>query len=142
MRGFDPEPLAEGVPAKVADWRREDTISATVRGADWVVCCLPERLELMQKVIQRAQAEAPEGTIVAVASRAHDVEAIQGCALRPALVVHVDETADGGVGLNLSARNDAELKAAALATIAEVVAVLSLDEPEAEPDQRPDAESA
>ena len=49
--------------------------------------CLPDRLELMQKVIQRAQAEAPEGAVVAVTSHQHDVDGVQGCAIRPAQVV-------------------------------------------------------
>lgn len=120
VSGFDPDPAALGPPRGSRGWRREETISTTVAHADWVVCCLPDRLELMQKVIQRAQAEAPEAAVVAVTSRQHDVDAVQGCAIRPAQVVLVTGAPDRGVDLNVTGRNQAGLKLDALAVLSEV----------------------
>lgn len=120
VSGFDPEPSAQGLPRGSRGWRREETISTTVAYADWVICCLPDRLELMRKVIQRAQAEAPEGAVVAVTTRAHDVDAVQGCALRPARVVLLTGTPEEGVELNITGRNQPELKLDALAVLSEV----------------------
>ena len=97
VSGFDPDPSCQGLPGGSRGWRREETISTTVAHADWVVCCLPDRLELMQKVIQRAQAEAPGNAVIAVTTKAHDVDAVQGCALRPAQVVLITGAPDTGV---------------------------------------------
>ena len=62
VSGFDPDPSVDGLPSGSRGWRKQETISSTVAYADWVVCCLPDRLELMLKVLQRAQAEAPDIT--------------------------------------------------------------------------------
>ena len=123
---FDPDDRA-GLSATGADWRRETTISATVRRADWVIFCLPERLELIQMVIQRVQSEAPEGAVLAVASRDHDVEAIQGGAIRPGQIVRVLDEGVDGVALDVSSRNDDAVRATATEGLAELAAVLSLD---------------
>lgn len=120
VSGFDPEPGVLGLPRGSRGWRREETISTTVAYSDWVVLCVPDRLELMQKVIQRAQAEAPERAILAVSSYQHDVDAVQGCAIRPARVVLVAGAPDLGVDLSVTGRNPAELKLDALAVLSEV----------------------
>ena len=98
VSGFDPDPSAMGLPTGSRGWRREQTISSTVAYADWVICCVPDRLELMQKIIQRAQAEAADAAVIAVTSRLHDVDAVQGCAIRPAqvvLITHIESVVDG-----------------------------------------------
>ncbi len=120
VSGFDPDPAAPGLPKGSKGWRREQTISATAAQADWVICCLPDRLELMQKVVQRAQAEAPRNAIIAVCSREHDVEAVQGCAMRPSQIVLLTGVAGQGIGLNLTGRNPAELKIDAIAALSSV----------------------
>ena len=142
VTGFDPEPAAGRKLAGYPDMRREQTISATVQGADWVFCCLPERLELMQMVLQRAQAEAPREAFVAVASREHDVEAVQTCALRPAHVVRIAETDDGSLALDVTERNVSGLKAEAQQVLAELAAVLSLQSVGLDDDYDLGAESA
>lgn len=126
VSGFDPDPLAGRSLSGLTDWSREQAISSTVKGADWVMCCLPERLELMQMVLQRAQAEAPGQAIIAVASRVHDIEAVQACAMRPAQVFRVVEAKDGGMALDASERNESAAKEEAREGLAELAAVLSL----------------
>ena len=122
--------------------RREQTISSTVQGADWVFCCLPERLELMQMVLQRAQAEAPDEALVAVASREHDIEAVQNCALRAAHVVRVAEDEDGTLSLDVSERNRKGTRSEAQSVLAELAAILSLEPVGFDEDQDYGAESA
>ena len=125
VSGFDPDPSAAGLAAGSRGWRREETISSTVAHTDWVVCCLPDRLELMQMVIQRAQAEAPGNAVIAATSRQHDVDAVQGCAIRPAQVVLITGTPGDGFELNVTVRNDPELKVSALAVLSEVSPLVS-----------------
>lgn len=122
VSGFDPDPGAEGVPNLKRDWTREATISGTVRGADWVVICLPERLELMRKVIQRAQSEAPGDTVIAVVTHDFDVEAVQGCAHRPAQVLRVDQGEGGGYVIDVSSKTDAGAKSDARRVLAQLAA--------------------
>lgn len=122
VSGFDPDPLAEGVPDLKRDWTREATISSTVRGADWVMICLPERLELMRKVIQRAQSEAPRDAVIAVVTHDFDVDAVQGCAHRPAQVLRVDQGEDGGYLIDVSSKTDAGAKADARRVLAQLAA--------------------
>lgn len=141
VAGFDPDPSAGKPLNKLPDWRREKTISSTVQGADWVFCCLPDRLELMQMVLQRAQAEAPASAIVAVAARTYDIEAVQACTIRPGQVVRVTETDDGGLALDVSERNIPETRAVAREGLAGLAAVLSMQADEVE-DQARGAESA
>lgn len=119
--GFDPEPLV-----RVKDARREETISSTVARADWVIVAVPDRLELIQSVVRRAQAEAPEPALLAVVSRAFDAEAVRGCTLRPAQVVLVSDT-PGGVSLEVSSQTPPEVKVAALAFLSEVSDLVSPD---------------
>ena len=128
VRGFDPEPGAGRVLDTLLDGRREQTISATVQYADIVLCCLPERIELMQMVLQRAQAEAPAGSVVAVASRVQDIEAVQGCALRPGNVVRVVEADDGAFSLDVSERNAPGVQRHARDVLAELAGILSLQD--------------
>lgn len=142
VRGFDPEPEADCGVAWPRDWKREATISATVQRADWVFCCLPERLELVQMVIQRAQAEAPKGAVIAVASRQHDIDALQGCAIRPGQVLRLSEAAGGGLSLDVTDRNHAEMRAHVRAGFAELAAIRSLVPPVMDGPQEEDAESA
>ncbi len=122
VTGFDPEPLAEGVPSFQHDWRRETTISATVHGADWVVICVPERLELLRKVIQRAQAEAPKDAIFAVAARTFDIEEIQGCAVRPSCVIRVNTGETGGFIVDLTSKTEDAARTGASSVLAELAA--------------------
>lgn len=122
VSGFDPDPIAEGVPDLKRDWTRESTISSTVRGADWVVICLPERLELMRKVIQRAQGEAPRDTTIAVVTKDFDVDAVQGCALRPAHVLRVDQGENGGYVIDVSPKTDAKAKSDATMVLSQLAA--------------------
>ena len=123
VSGFDPDPTA--FPAlRRSEWQREHTISGTVKGADWIFCCLPERLELMQKVIQRAQAEAPESTVLAVHTM-FAVEDVQTCATRPGQLVQVSRDNDAGFSLSVTSRNLPEIKSSATKTLAEFAAVLS-----------------
>jgi len=122
VSGFDPDPIAEGVPDIKRDWTRETTISGTVRGADWVVVCLPERLELMRKVIQRAQSEAPREATIAVMTRAFDVDAVQGCAHRPAFVLRVDQGEDGGYVIDVSTKTDPKAKTDATLVLGQLAA--------------------
>jgi len=132
VAGFDPDPRAGAAGLPAGDWRRAETISATVRGADLVVLCLPERLELVQTVLQRAQAEVPEGGVIAVDTGAFNAEAVQGGAIRPGQIVQVTGSG-GGFELGVTGRNDAEIRAVAGAVLAELAAVASLaGEPPAE----------
>ncbi|MEO0945401.1 MAG: 3-hydroxyacyl-CoA dehydrogenase NAD-binding domain-containing protein [Pseudomonadota bacterium] len=129
---FDPEPSAGAFLSSHDDVRREGTISAAVKGADWIVCCLPERLELLRMVLQRAQVEARSQTIIVVATRDLDVEDIQACTLRPAQVVRVTEAEDGTLSLDVTDRNDDALRDDAQQVLAELSAALSLAPREAE----------
>lgn len=126
VAGFDPDDRAGLSLASDKAWRREKTISGTVKGMDWVICCLPERLELMRTVIRRAQAAAPDHAMIAVASRAFDIEAVQGCSIRTAQVFRVTEDEDGGLVLDLNAQNSDDLRESVKETFAGLAAVLSL----------------
>lgn len=123
VAGFDPDPKATGLAQARHGWRREQTISATVADADWIMICLPDRLELMRKVVQRAQVQAAETAIIAVSSSLHDVEAVQGCAIRPSQVVLVTGDAGSQVNLTFTSRNPPDLKIAALSTLSQVCPV-------------------
>ena len=95
-------------------------------------CCLPERLELMRTVIRRAQAAAPDDAIIAVMSPSFDIEAVQGCSIRPSQVLRVTEGDDGELVLDLNSQNRDGLRDKAKDTFAGLSAVLSLslaDEP-------------
>lgn len=136
VAGFDPDPSAGRVPSML----RAPTISRAVRGADWVICCLPDRLELVQMVLHRAQAEAVEAAVVAVASRCHDIEALQSCAMRPGQVVRLADQPDGGLTLDVTERNLPDLRARAEAGFAELAAIRSLMAPVgAQPEDRESA---
>ncbi len=102
VTGFDPEPLTNLPTGTGSRWKQETTISASVRDADWIAICLPERLELLQKVMQRAQAEAPKTAVVGVATTAFNIEEVQNCALRSDAVVIVSSGAKGGFTCDVS----------------------------------------
>lgn len=118
VSGFDPDPGAEGAVDLGKDWSREATISATVQGADWIVLCLPERLELLQMVIQRAQGAARKSATVAVMTTEFNVDAVQGCAIRPEHIVRINEGEEGGYTLDVSSKTDPGLKIEATTTLA------------------------
>ena len=142
VAAFDPDPETIRSLEKAKGVRREATISAAVRGAECIFCCLPERLELVQMVMRRALAEAPEGVIVAISSRVYDVEALQNCTIRPGQVFRLSETEGGGVSLDVSNINTQGLKEAAERIFSELAAVRSLQYMAAETDQSEDAKSA
>lgn len=127
VSGFDPDQAATGLSSARRGWRRDGTISTCVAGADWVLLCLPERMELVQKVVQRAQAEAPDGAVLGVVSDAFDVDAIQGCAIRPGRIVLIDGLPQTGAELKVSHRNQSELKVDALAVLSEICAEPALN---------------
>lgn len=141
VSGFDPDPAVAGPSRNRRGWKREETISTSVSFADWVLICLPERLELVQKVIQRAQAQAPDGAAIAVVSQTFDIDAVQGCAIRPGRIAAITATPDDGPVLLLSAKNKADFKVDALAVLSEVCpAAPAVDVPKVV--QRDDARSA
>lgn len=128
LRAFDPDPRAGAGGALPKGTKRETTISGTVHGADWIFCCVPERLELVQKIVQRAQAEALRDAIVAIVSERFDIETLQGCTLRPGQVIRLTSDA-GGLAIDLTDRNVAAVRKTAEAGVAELAAVLSLMPP-------------
>lgn len=139
---FDPAPGAASAVARLPGLDRRETISSAVRHADWIICSVPDRLELVQKVIQRAQAEAPPSAIIAVASSDHDIETLQSCAVRPAQVVRLVEPVAGGVALDVSERNTPDLRHIAETLSAELAAVRSLAAEDGTADYESGAESA
>lgn len=120
VSGFDPDPCVSGPSQNRRGWRRDETISASVSFADWVLICLPERLELVQKVIQRAQAEAPDGAVIAVVTETFDIDAVQGGAIRPGRIAAITAAPEAGPVLLLSARNQADFKVDSLAVLSQV----------------------
>ncbi|MEM7752595.1 MAG: NAD(P)-dependent oxidoreductase [Pseudomonadota bacterium] len=126
VSAFDPAPNAASALARLPGTRRAETISTAVRGADWIVCSVPDRLELVQMVLQRAQAEMPPNGVVAVASPLYDVEALQSCTIRPGQIVRLAESEAGGVALDVTERNTPEFRMHAEALAAELAAVCSL----------------
>ena len=134
VSGFDPDDRAglsiRGGPA----WQRALTISGAVQGATWVICCLPERLELMRTVVQRAQASARMDAIIAVVSADHNIDAVQGCALRPSHVVRLDDDLDGTLALYVSylnGENERQQTKEALAVLSAALSVVPAPEPDA-----------
>ena len=121
VHGFDPDDRAGRLISGGASWRREATISGAVAKADWVICCLPERLDLMRTVIQRAQGAAADGAVIAVVSEAHDLEAVQGCAIWPGHVFRLIEGEAGELALDVNGQNGQDARARAT----EALAVLS-----------------
>ena len=142
VRAFDPAPNAASAVARLPGVHRAETISTAVRGVDWTVCCVPDRLDLVQMVLRRAQAEMPSMAVVAVASPLHDVEALQSCTVRPDQVVRVLGPEAGGVMLEVTERNAPEFRQTAERLAAELAAVLSLNANDDGGVQGSDAESA
>lgn len=142
VRAFDSDPAVSQDLSKLPGYRRVSTISSAVRKADWVFCCLPERLELVQMMMRRALAEAPRSAVVAVASQTYDVEALQSCTIRPGQIFRLGETEEGGVALGLSERNDPETIRFVEQAFAELAAVRSLRPVMCQVDEPDDAKSA
>ena len=140
LRVFDPADTAVEAMPKGPGCRRMDTISATVRDARWIVVALPQRLELQQKVIQRAQAEAPEGAIVIATAGALDLDLLQGPAPRPERVVQLRRDEAGDISLKLTRRNVDGLRADILALLSEIEG--DLDLPQQASDSEDSARSA
>ena len=134
---FDPEPDAEGGRPLKGDWKRHDTISGTVKGADWVLIAVPDRLELIRKVIQRVQAEAPERAVILSAARAFGIDEVQGCAWRPEQVVLVGRDETGGIALTLSQKNAPGLREDLTEALSAIAAVAALGDPPAALPARP-----
>ena len=126
VQGFDPDDRAGGGISTGASWRREGTISGAVSGAELVICCLPERLELVRTVVQRAQAAAAMDAMIAVASDIHDIDAVQGCAIRPTQVVRLLEGEGGDLALDVSSQNNSDIRERATNAVAELSAAASV----------------
>ncbi len=139
---FDPAVNAASAVARLPGLRRVETISMAARRAELILCCVPDRLELIQMVVQRAQAEADEGSVVAVVSGAHDIDALQSCSIRPGQVVRLAPSDDGGIALDVTSRNAPDLKDAAGALMAELAALQSLQPGDFSSDHEASAESA
>lgn len=134
IRAFDPDERPEGRLPKGASARRVQTISGTVRDASWVFISLPQRVELIQKVMQRAQAEAPDHAVIVTTARDLDLDTVQGCARRPERVVMLRPGEDGRVALFMTGRNDETIRGDVLALLSEVEGALDLPAPPVEDD--------
>lgn len=134
---FDPEPASRDLSVV-----RAGTISDCVAGADWVLVAVPERIELIRSVVQRVQASAPDGAVIAVASDRHKIDALQGCALRPEYVIRVGRRPEGGFLADLSPRNTGTTRSEATEVLAALAALDGLEPAHAQPDAPPDAETA
>ncbi|MCV6591751.1 MAG: hypothetical protein OIF48_02280 [Silicimonas sp.] len=102
VHGFDPDDRA-GPREPTGAWRREPTITGAVSRADWVVCCLPDRLDLLRAVIQRAQASARRAAVIAVVSETFEIDALQGCATWPGHVIRLVAGEAGALALDVNA---------------------------------------
>ncbi|MEM6386176.1 MAG: NAD(P)-binding domain-containing protein [Pseudomonadota bacterium] len=142
VRAFDPAPNAASAVVRLTGIERNETISAAVRGADWVICSVPDRLELIQMVVQRAQAEAPDGALIGVVSPQFDVQAIQSCALHAGQVVRLLTSATGGIAFDVTERNTSAVRQRAEQLAAELAACSSVRGTQEAPSIGPDAESA
>ena len=142
VRVFDPAPEADGLSGIRTKLQRASTISSCVARAHWVIVAVPGRLELMQTIIQRAQAEAPRDAIVAVTSLGDHIDAIQNGALRPARVVHVSRQDDGGFDMNVTQRNSDDFRRDAVLALSELSAVRTIGADYVPPVLRDDAASA
>lgn len=131
LRVFDPADIVGDAMPKGSGCRRMDTISASVRDAKWIVVALPQRLELQQKVIQRAQAEAPKGAIVIVTAGDLQLDDLQGPAPSPERVVQLRRDDTGEIALKLTRRNADGLRADILSLLSEIEGDLHLPAPSA-----------
>lgn len=126
VRVFDPSDMVDDAMPKGAGFRRCDTISGAVRDAAWIIVALPQRLELVTKVIQRAQAEAPAGAIVVSTAGRLDLDAMQMTSPRPERIVMLRPGEDGEIALKMTRRNTDGLRADVLALVSEIEADLDL----------------
>jgi 3-hydroxyacyl-CoA dehydrogenase len=141
VRSFDPAVNTASAINRLPGIIPAGTISGAVRDADCVICTVPDRLELIQMVLKRAQAEMPSEAVIGVASVGHDIEAIQACSFRPGQIVRLVEPEALGVALEVTDRNPPEARQRAERLAAELAAVLSFAPPPAD-HQGWDAESA
>ena len=135
VRVFDPNPAAEGAIPLSDGWSRHDTISEAVAGADWICVNLPERLELVQMVIARAQGASSDAATILATTRVFDAEQVQSCAIRPGRVVQVNEAEDGGLVLGVTDRNGDPVRDDVRLTLSAIAAQIGLDEA-TQPDQQ------
>jgi 3-hydroxyacyl-CoA dehydrogenase len=142
ITGFDPDPVPSGASVIGRDLRRETTISSSVARVDWVLICLPDRLELLRKVIQRVQAEAGDNAVIAVATSDHDMEAVRNCAMRPGNVIRVDRMPDGGFAADIPHDTSGTVRNDATAVLTELAALAGLTNRDAPADLQDKAESA
>lgn len=141
VHSFDPAPSTASAVARLPGLVSAGTISGAVRGADLVICSVPDRLELIQMVLKRVQAEASPEAVIGVASAGHDIEAIQTCSFRPGQIIRLIEPEAQGVAYDVTDRNPPEMRQWAECLAAELAAVLSFVPPP-EDHQEWDAESA
>lgn len=126
VSGFDPDDRAGRSISGGATWQRAPTISGAVKGATWVICCLPERLDLMRTVVRRAQASATKEAVVAVVSVDHNIEVVQGCSIRPSHVFRLNGGPDGDLALDVSHANGAQQRRQATDALAILSATQSV----------------
>ena len=139
VRAFDPDPEASCPILPRNAYRREDTISATVQAS---IHYQTEDALLLQKVIQRAQAEAPKDTLIGVVTREFGIDDVQSCALRPAMVIVTEAKDDGGYACAVTPKTDPAARATAEKVLAELAALGSIAALASLGLQPPDAESA
>lgn len=142
VRAFDPAISAAAAEARLDGVKRADTISSAVRGADWVFCCLPDRIELIQTVMRRAQSEAPNGAVLAVLSALYDIEALQSCTVRPSHVLRLSLDETGACVLDVTERNSDDVRAHAKRVASHLAAVGSLGDSHDKPAHDARSESA
>lgn len=138
---FDPAPSTASAVARLSGLVSAGTISGAVRGAELVICSVPDRLELIQMVLKRVQAETSLDAVIGVASTSHDIEAIQACSFRSGQIIRLVEPEARGVAFDVTDRNPPEARQRAELLAAELAAVLSFAPPPAD-HQGWDAESA
>lgn len=139
---FDPDAGAGAGLGRDVALSRRVTISETVHRAELIITALPERLELVQMMLQRAQAAAPEDAVFCVASDRFDIEALQSSAIRPGQVFRLSHTDPGNVLLEASQANAGGARKAAKLMLADLMANRALVVDAAVATSPPGAESA
>lgn len=132
LRSFDPAVSTASAIARLPGIMPAGTISGAVRDADLVICCVADRLELIQMVLKRVQAESPQAAVIGVASATHDIEALQSNSIRPGQIIRLAEPEGEGVAFDVTDRNPPETRQAAKLLSAELAAVLSFTPPPAD----------
>ncbi len=95
---FDPDrAVQDHFAAHVARAKICATISSAVVDADLIVDCVPDRLALKRKTLQRVQAHCPQEAVILSVSVAFDLRALQSCATRPEQILHLPRVEAGVV---------------------------------------------